>query len=62
MINRTNLDIFTGTSNPDLAHEVAKILGQKLGNIVVDKFSDGETKVELQENVRGHETYYPIHM
>ena len=34
-----------------------KYFGLKLGNIDLGKFSDGEIKVEILENVRGHEAY-----
>ncbi len=51
------LDIFTGTSNPDLALEVSKMLGIKISAADVGYFSDGELKVEIEENVRGHDTF-----
>ena len=51
------LDIFTGTSNPDLAEEVSKMLGIKISAADVGYFSDGELKVEIGENVRGHDTF-----
>jgi ribose-phosphate pyrophosphokinase len=51
------LDIFTGTSNPDLAEEVSKMLGIKISAADVGYFSDGELKVEIEENVRGHDTF-----
>ncbi len=51
------LDIFTGTSNPDLAEEVSKMLGIKISAANVGYFSDGELKVEIEENVRGHDTF-----
>mgnify|MGYP002212800535 CR=1 FL=1 len=51
------LNIFTGTSNPDLAEEVSKMLGIKISAADVGYFSDGELKVEIEENVRGHDTF-----
>ena len=51
------LDIFTGTSNPDLAKEVSKMLGIRISAADVGYFSDGELKVEIEENVRGHDTF-----
>ena len=57
MISKPNLDIFTGTSNTDLANEVAKILGMKISSADIGYFSDGEIKVEIHENVRGHDTF-----
>ena len=52
-----NQIIFTGNSNPDLAQRIADNLNTKLGAIKVDTFSDGEINVEIQENVRGKDTY-----
>ena len=51
------LDSFTGTSNPGLAEEVSKMLGIKISAADVGYFSDGELKVEIEENVRGHDTF-----
>ena len=48
-----NLMLFTGNANPQLASEVARELGVSLGKADVNKFSDGEISVEIQENVRG---------
>ena len=57
-MNKINkgLDIFTGTANPEFASEVSKILGIKISKADVGYFSDGELKVEIEENVRGHDT------
>ena len=51
------LDIFTGTANPELANEVANILGKKVSEADVGYFSDGEIKVQIKDNVRGHDTF-----
>ena len=51
------LDIFTGTANPEFATEVSKLLGIKISKADVGYFSDGELKVEIEENVRGHDTF-----
>ena len=56
-MSSNNLDIFTGTANPELAEEVSKILGMPLSAADVGYFSDGEIKVEIEENVRGHDTF-----
>ena len=58
-MNKINkgLDIFTGTANPEFAIEVSKILGIKISKADVGYFSDGELKVEIEENVRGHDTF-----
>ena len=49
--------VFTGNSNRDLAKKVASRLYLELGNAKVDKFSDGEVTVELNENVRGKDVF-----
>jgi ribose-phosphate pyrophosphokinase len=51
------LDLFTGTANPELADEVSKILGIKISEADVGYFSDGEIKVQIEDNVRGHDTF-----
>ena len=56
-MSSNNLDIFTGTANPELAEEVSEILGIPLSAADVGYFSDGEIKVEIEENVRGHDTF-----
>lgn len=54
-----NLDIklFSGNSNPLLAKKVADHLQIELGKAAVGNFSDGETMVEILENVRGREVF-----
>ena len=52
-----SLDIFTGTANPEFAQEVSDILGIKISAADVGYFSDGELNVEIEENVRGHDTF-----
>lgn len=49
--------VFTGNANPTLAKKVTDHLNIKLGKATVGKFSDGETMVELLENVRGKDVF-----
>lgn len=49
--------IFAGSATPDLAQKVAEYLGAPLGKMMVGTFSDGETRVEIQENVRGRHVF-----
>lgn len=49
--------VFTGNANPELAQKVASRLYLSLGKAKVGKFSDGETTVELNENVRGKDVF-----
>jgi ribose-phosphate pyrophosphokinase len=49
--------VFTGNANPALAQEIVSHLGLTLGSASVGRFSDGETTVEIQQNVRGREVF-----
>jgi ribose-phosphate pyrophosphokinase len=53
----TNLMVFTGNANRDLAADIAKNIGVPLGRASISKFSDGEVSVELNENVRGKDVF-----
>lgn len=52
-----NIKIFTGNSNPELANEIAEILGIPMGDAEVSTFSDGEIAVNIKETVRGAEVF-----
>lgn len=52
-----NLKIFTGNANRPLAEEIAKFLKTPLGVAEVKHFADGETWVEIDENVRGMDVF-----
>ncbi len=49
--------VFSGNANPALAAAVARSLGVPVGRANVGRFSDGETMVEIMENVRGSDVY-----
>src|SRR5438105_8136623 len=51
------LKIFAGNSNPPLAAEISQFLKVPLGKATVDTFSDGESKVEITDNVRGGDVF-----
>ena len=53
----TDLMVFTGNANPDLAKKIVEHLGMTLGEASVDQFSDGEIAVELHVNVRGRDVF-----
>jgi ribose-phosphate pyrophosphokinase len=53
----TDLKIFSGNANIALARSIADNLQITLGRANVGKFSDGETMVEILENVRGREVF-----
>jgi ribose-phosphate pyrophosphokinase len=52
-----NTVLFTGNANPVLAQEIASHLGCELGQAQVGRFSDGETTVEIQQNVRARDVF-----
>jgi len=52
-----NIKIFSGNSNPELAGEIISKLGLPQGQALVSKFSDGESQVEILENVRGCDVF-----
>ena len=52
-----NKVIFTGSSNPQLASQIAENLNVNLGSLKLGTFSDGEINVEITENVRGKDTF-----
>ena len=52
-----NIKVFTGNSHPELANEIAKILGVPMGASKVSTFSDGEISVDINETVRGAEVF-----
>ena len=49
--------VFSGTANPLLAQEICQSLGCPLGEMMVKKFADGETHLQIQENVRGADVF-----
>ena len=49
--------IFSGNANLDLAGKICGSLGVPLGKDNVTTFSDGETRVEINENVRGMDVF-----
>ena len=52
-----DLKVFTGNANPQLASEICKLIGTKLGESEVGTFSDGEIFVSLYETVRGSDVF-----
>lgn len=49
--------LFNGNASQELAKRVADHLNLPIGKAVVGRFSDGETMVEIQENVRGRDVF-----
>lgn len=49
--------VFSGNAHPQLAQDIARYLRIPLARAHVGRFSDGETNVEILENIRGRETF-----
>lgn len=49
--------IFGGNSNPELVRNLCRCYGIPPGKILVQRFSDGEVRVEIQESVRGRDVF-----
>jgi ribose-phosphate pyrophosphokinase len=57
MNESTNLKVFTGNANPELAQEICNVLQIPLGEALVGRFSDGEIQIKIEENVRGCDVF-----
>jgi ribose-phosphate pyrophosphokinase len=53
----SQLKIFSGNANRPLAQRIADYVGVKLGDAVVDSFPDQETRVKINENIRGRDVF-----
>lgn len=51
------LAIFSGNANPVLAKDICKDLKVKLQDALVGRFSEGEIRVKINENVRGKDVF-----
>jgi ribose-phosphate pyrophosphokinase len=52
-----SISVFSGSAHPELAQNIAKHLHLPLGKISLGRFSDGEVKLEIMENVRGRDVF-----
>jgi ribose-phosphate pyrophosphokinase len=51
------MKLFGGTSNTTLTQEVCDYLGIQPGKMAAKTFSDGETQIEIHENIRGRDVF-----
>ena len=51
------MKLFAGNATPELAQRIADRLYISLGDADVDRFSDGEVAVKINENVRGSDVF-----
>jgi ribose-phosphate pyrophosphokinase len=52
-----NLVIFSGSANESLGAKIAKGLRVRLGKTFITRFSDGEIRIKVEENVRGKDVF-----
>lgn len=57
MGNNSEVLLFSGSSHPLLAEEIAKHLSVKLGRVAIGHFPDHEVSLQILENVRGRQTF-----
>lgn len=55
--NLKEIKLFSGNANVSLAQKIAKKLGVPLGDIELNKFSDGEINCNIKESVRGRDVF-----
>jgi len=56
-MNDSELIVLSGNANKPLAERICRYLDVPLGRASVSQFSDGETRVELESNVRGRDVF-----
>ena len=56
-LDTRRLRLFSGTSNPALAEEIAAYLGVDAGPLVCKRFADGELYVQIQQSIRGCDVF-----
>ncbi len=52
-----SLKLISGTSNPEFAKEISEYLNTPLVDALITRFSDGEIRVQIKENVRGSDVF-----
>ena len=52
------IKLYSGTSNPKLAQDIADILHLKLQGLKIEKFANGEIYARFEESVRGDEVFF----
>jgi len=51
------LQVFAGNGHQKLAEDIMSVLEAPLGRAIVSRWQDGETRVKLEENVRGSDVF-----
>ena len=53
----TDYKVFSGTANPALTQGICQALKTSVGAAMIKRFADGETHLQIQENVRGADVF-----
>ncbi|HZC35783.1 MAG TPA: ribose-phosphate diphosphokinase, partial [Chthoniobacterales bacterium] len=56
LFNR-EIKIFSGTAHRELARKIAESVGVPLADATVTSFPDGESRVKINENIRGRDVF-----
>jgi ribose-phosphate pyrophosphokinase len=57
LVTRKRMMLFSGSSYPDLAREVADHLGMRVGDVQLSRFANGELYARFDESVRGADVF-----
>jgi len=57
LVTKKKLVVYSGSSHPDLAHDIARELGVELGEANLRSFPNGELHCRLNESVRGADVF-----
>jgi ribose-phosphate pyrophosphokinase len=57
VVSTSELCLLSGTANPGLGEEIARVLGTNLAQCRLSRFSDGESFFQIEENVRGRDAF-----
>lgn len=53
----SNVKFFSGTASKSIAEKIAHSYGAELGNVIINRFSDGEFQPSFEETVRGADVF-----
>ena len=49
--------VFAGNANPEMAKKICENLSVRLTDVLVGRFSEGEIRVQIKENIRGKDVF-----
>jgi len=52
------LRLFSGTANPPLSQAICEHIGQPMGDLYFQRFSDGEIFIQIKETIRGQDAFF----